>query len=293
MAADNKEFRKPRQAVIEKAFASGKPPKVVKPVVPVTVAPSARAPVLAAEAAVMAKPVKPLAVARPVVPAKPVAATKPIPPVAALPKPPVAAPAANAAVAIPPAPPAPIVAPAPFVPAPPATAAAAPVAPITTPEPTIQPKKEVSMNEQITDYGSKATLEQVAAKSKEAMEQGMKSLDEMSATAKDNVEALLASTKAATSGLEAIAREVADFSRKSFEETTAAARAMTTVKTPNELIQLQNDFAKTQFDSAVAEMSKLSETMLKLAGEIFEPMQNRIAVTTDKLKTAASTAFNR
>ena len=166
------------------------------------------------------------------------------------------------------------------------------------------------MNEQITDYGSKATealkngaanamangkatLEQVAAKSKEAMEQGMKSLDEMSATAKDNVEALLASTKAATSGLEAIAREVADFSRKSFEETTAAARAMTTVKTPNELIQLQNDFAKTQFDSAVAEMSKLSETMLKLAGEIFEPMQNRIAVTTDKLKTAASTAFNR
>ncbi len=166
------------------------------------------------------------------------------------------------------------------------------------------------MNEQLNDYGSKATealkngaanaiasgkaaFEQVSAKSKDAVEQGIKSLDEMSTHTKDNVEALLASTKAATSGLEAIAREVADFSRKSFEETTAAARAMTTVKTPNELIQLQNDFAKTQFDAAVAEMTKLSETLVKLAGEVFEPVQNRIAVATDKFKSAATSTFSR
>src|SRR5207237_9712740 len=95
----------------------------------------------------------------------------------------------------------------------------------------------------------KAAFEQVTAKSKETIESGMKQLDELSAMTKGNVEALLASTKAATAGLEAIAHQVADFSRKSFEETTAVARAMTTVKTPNEFMQLQNDFAKPQFDS--------------------------------------------
>ena len=68
---------------------------------------------------------------------------------------------------------------------------------------------------------------------------------------------------------------------------------MTTVKTPNELMQLQNDFAKTQFDAAITEMSKLSETLVKLAGEVFEPVQNRVAVATDKIKTAASTTFKR
>ena len=137
----------------------------------------------------------------------------------------------------------------------------------------------------------KAALDQVTTKSKEAIEQGMKSLDEMSTMAKGNVEALLASTKAATAGLEAIAHQVADFSRKSFEETTAAARAMTTVKTPNELMQLQSDFAKTQFDAAVAELSKLSETMVKLAGEVFEPVQNRVALATDKIKSAVGSTF--
>jgi phasin family protein len=139
----------------------------------------------------------------------------------------------------------------------------------------------------------KAALDQVTTKSKEAIEQGMKSIDEVTTMARGNVEALLASTRAATTGLESIAHMVADFSRKSFEETTAAARAMTTVKTPNELLQLQNDFAKTQFDAAITEMSKLSETLVKLAGEVFEPVQNRVAVATDKIKTAAATTFNR
>jgi len=107
----------------------------------------------------------------------------------------------------------------------------------------------------------------------------------MAGMARGNVEAMLESSRAAAQGIEQIAREVADFSRKSFEETTAAARAMTTVKTPNELVQLQNDFAKTQFDAAVAEMSKLSETMVKLMGEVFEPMQNRASAAAEKIKT--------
>lgn len=178
------------------------------------------------------------------------------------------------------------------------------------PIPTPEPKKEFSMNETITSMQNgtaeaiksgaenamsqgKAALEQVTAKSKEAIETGMKSIDEVTTMARANVEALLASTRAATSGLESIAHMVADFSRKSFEETTAAARAMATVKTPNELMQLQNDFAKTQFDAAITEMSKLSETLVKLAGEVFEPVQNRVAVATDKIKTVAATAFNR
>lgn len=191
-----------------------------------------------------------------------------------------------------------------------AAVVAEPVITNEAPAPTPEPKKVFSMNETMTNMQNgaadaiktgtenavsqgKATLEQMTAKSKEAIETGMKSLDEMSAMARGNVEALLASTKAATTGLETIAHQVADFSRKSFEETTAAARAMTTVKTPNELMQLQNDFAKTQFDAAISEMSKLSETLVKLAGEVFEPVQNRVAVATDKIKTVAATTFNR
>ncbi|MBV8973383.1 MAG: TIGR01841 family phasin [Sphingomonadaceae bacterium] len=135
----------------------------------------------------------------------------------------------------------------------------------------------------------KAAFDQVASKSREAIEHGMKQVDEFAGMARGNVEAMLASSRAAAQGIEAIAREIAEFNRKAFDETTAAARAMTTVKTPNELLQLQNDFAKTQFDAAVAEMSKLSETMVKLMGEVFEPMQARVAVATDKMKAMVGT----
>ncbi len=138
----------------------------------------------------------------------------------------------------------------------------------------------------------KAAMEQIATKSREAVEHGMKHADEIASMARGNVEAMLASSRAATAGLEAIASQVADFSRKSFEETTAAARAMTTVKTPNELMQLQNDFAKTQFDHAISEMSKLSETMVKLMGEVFEPIQKSATAATDKVKAMASSMTN-
>lgn len=130
----------------------------------------------------------------------------------------------------------------------------------------------------------KAAMEQVAAKSREAVEQGMKSIDELTTLARGNVEAMLASARAATSGIETLAQHVADFSRKSFEDTTAAARAMASVKTPNELLQLQNDFAKTQFDAAISELSKVSELLVKTAGEVFEPVQNRMSAAAEKIK---------
>ena len=131
----------------------------------------------------------------------------------------------------------------------------------------------------------KAAMEQMTAKSREAVEHSMKSLDEMTTMARGNVEALLASARAATAGIESIAAHVAEVSRKSFDEASAVAKAMTSAKTPNEMMQLQSDFAKTQFDGAVSELSKLTEMMVKLAGEVFEPVQNRAAIATEKLKT--------
>lgn len=132
----------------------------------------------------------------------------------------------------------------------------------------------------------KAAMEQVTAKAKDAAEASMKSIEEMTEVAKGNVEALLASARLAAAGFETLAAHISDVSRKSFETTTTAARALTSAKTPTELFQLQSEFAKTQFDSAVAEFSKLTEMLVKMSGEVMEPVQNRVAITTDKIKSA-------
>lgn len=130
----------------------------------------------------------------------------------------------------------------------------------------------------------KAAMEQVTAQAKDAVESSMKSLDEMTEVARGNVEALLASARVAAAGFETLAAHLSEVSRKSFESTTSTARAMASVKTPNELFQMQSDFAKAQFDSAVSEFSKLTEMMVKMSGEVMEPVQNRVAITTDKMK---------
>jgi phasin family protein len=132
---------------------------------------------------------------------------------------------------------------------------------------------------------SKEAMEKITSQAKDAAETSMKSIEEMTDLARGNVEAMLASARVAAAGFETLAAHISDVSRKSFEATTTAARAMTSAKTPNEMFQLQSDFAKTQFDHAVSEFSKMTEMMVKMSGEVMEPVQNRIAVANDKMKT--------
>jgi phasin family protein len=143
---------------------------------------------------------------------------------------------------------------------------------------TINAQTETAIN------NGKAAMEQVAAKSKEAVEASMKSLDELNDMARANIDALIASARVATTGVEQVMNHLTEVSKKSFEDTTAMVKGLTAAKTPNELMQMQSDFAKAQFDSAVAEYSKLTEMMVKLAGDVMEPVQNQVAVATDKMK---------
>lgn len=145
---------------------------------------------------------------------------------------------------------------------------------------TLNTQAETALN------SGKAAMEQVAAKSKEAVEASMKSLDEMTEMTRANVDALLASARVATTGVEQMVAHLTEVSKKSFEDATVAMKGLAAAKTPNELMQLNTDFAKAQFDSAVSEYSKLAEMMVKLTGEVMEPVQNQIAIATDKMKSA-------
>ncbi|WP_448586497.1 phasin family protein [Thermaurantiacus sp.] len=130
----------------------------------------------------------------------------------------------------------------------------------------------------------KANLETVVGKSQELVGTAVKSMTDMTEFTKGNVEALMASAKAATSGIETIAGVVVEHGKKSFEEATAALKAMAAAKTPSEFFQLQNEFTKGRFDHAVAAWSQLSETWLKVVGEIAQPVSNRVAVATEHMK---------
>ena len=119
-----------------------------------------------------------------------------------------------------------------------------------------------------------------------ALEKNARLLDELTELTRGNVEALVTSTKLAAKGVEAIGQEAAEYGRKSFEEASSVLRSFAEVKSPTDLFKLQSEFAKSQFDSIVAQNSKLSEAALKLAGEVFEPLSSRYSAAAERVKSA-------
>jgi phasin family protein len=130
-----------------------------------------------------------------------------------------------------------------------------------------------------------AVLGDAQARIKTAWDKQSKLGEELVELAKGNVEAVVASARVAAKHGEELGQEAADYSKKSFENAIALFRSFASVKSPTELFQLQSDFAKSSFDSAVAESSKVSEKLLKIAGEVTQPISNRYAVAAEKLKT--------
>jgi phasin family protein len=139
----------------------------------------------------------------------------------------------------------------------------------------------------VTDR-TQAMFGDVNARAKQTVERSSKIVEEMTDLTRGNVEALVASSKVAARGFETIAQDVAEFGRRSFEEASAAVKSFAEVRSATDLFRMQGDFARTAFDNMVAESSKMSESMIKLAGEVAEPITSRYSVAAERVKNIAA-----
>ena len=134
----------------------------------------------------------------------------------------------------------------------------------------------------------KTVFGDVNERAKAAAERSAKIVEELADLTRGNVEAIVASSKVAAKGIEALSQDAAEYGRKSFEDASAAIKSLTEVKSATDLFKLQGDFARAAFDSAVAESARLSETMLKIAGDVAEPITSRYTVAAERVKTLAA-----
>nr|WP_295372222.1 phasin family protein [uncultured Sphingosinicella sp.] len=132
-----------------------------------------------------------------------------------------------------------------------------------------------------------AAFGDVNERTKTAMEKSSRLMEEMTEITRGNVEAIVASSKVAARGVETLTQEAADFGRRSFEEASSTLKSFAEVKSPTDFFRLQSDFARAQFDAMVSETSKMSEAMIKLAGEVAQPITSRYTVAAERVKTIA------
>ena len=133
-----------------------------------------------------------------------------------------------------------------------------------------------------------AVLGDANGRAKVAVEKGQKLVEDLTDLTKGNVEALVESSKIAARGMETLGQEAADYGRRSFEEASAALKSFAEVKSPTDFFKLQGDFARSAFDGWVAQSSKASEAVIKLAGEVAEPITTRYSVAAERVKNAAA-----
>ncbi|MCA3572933.1 MAG: phasin family protein [Aestuariivirga sp.] len=105
----------------------------------------------------------------------------------------------------------------------------------------------------------------------------MKSFEEFQTFGKDGFEAYVASSTALTKGMQAMAQETAEFSRKSLEKSTAAFEKLTAAKSMEKALEAQQAFAKESYDAMVAQMTKLNELYISTAKEAFKPFEASLA----------------
>lgn len=153
----------------------------------------------------------------------------------------------------------------------------------------VRSTKEFPMVETIqamTDK-TKTMFAEANERAKAQLEKGAKAFEEAGAFHKGNIEAILESSKIAAKGAEKMGQDAAAYAKASYENATTAFKSFAAVKSPTELFKLQGDFARSAFDAWVAEASRSTEAALKLAGEIAQPIQNRVALAAEKIKVAA------
>jgi hypothetical protein len=101
----------------------------------------------------------------------------------------------------------------------------------------------------------------------------LKNFDDVQKLNKDNLDIAMKSFGAVSKGLQAIAVEVADYSKKSFEDSSAAFEKLLGVKSLEKAIEIQSDYAKSAYEGFVAGATRIGELYADIAKETYKPFE--------------------
>jgi len=105
----------------------------------------------------------------------------------------------------------------------------------------------------------------------------LKNFEDIQKLGKDNMDTAMKQFGTVSKGWQAIATEFADYSKKTFEDGSAALEKLFGAKTLEKAIEVQSEYVKTTYEGIVAEATKLGELYTDLAKESYKPLEGMIA----------------
>ena len=131
-------------------------------------------------------------------------------------------------------------------------------------------------------------LADAGERSQEAVRKSTEVAEELADVAKANVEAIVAAGRIAAAGAKSLGQDVVARGREGVEQASNAVKTLAEAKSPTEFFALQSEIARTSFDRMVSEGSRLTESLVKLAGEAMQPLSNRASQNIERVKNAVA-----
>ncbi|WP_227319478.1 phasin family protein [Acidisoma silvae] len=125
-------------------------------------------------------------------------------------------------------------------------------------------------------------VEDTKLKFNQGMTNTMKTAEEMLAFSQGNVEAFIKSGQIWSAGLQDISKQMASSAQSSYEEAMAAFKALTSVKSLKEAVDLQVGLARSAMEKSVAESNKYTDASFKLAEQAIAPISGRMTMAAEK-----------
>lgn len=105
----------------------------------------------------------------------------------------------------------------------------------------------------------------------------MKGYEDFQKTGQENFDNAVKNFEEVNKGVQAIASEVTDYTKKAIEDSSVAFEKLMGVKSVEQVIEIQTGYAKKAYDDYVSQASKLGEMYVTLAKEAYKPVEKALA----------------
>lgn len=110
---------------------------------------------------------------------------------------------------------------------------------------------------------------------KQAADRSLGALNEMNAQSRRNFEAMIASVTAATRGAEALSAQAVSYAKSAMEGQVEHMRALSSVRSLQEAIELQTSYARSAMEAYVGQMNKAADTLSTAMKDSVQPLSAR------------------
>jgi len=105
----------------------------------------------------------------------------------------------------------------------------------------------------------------------------MTKVEEFQQYGKEQFDAAVASANQFSVGVQSIANAYGEYAKKSFEDAKSYVEKLAGVKSIEKAVELQSEFAKTSYETFVAESKKIGELYTDLAKQAFKPYESLVS----------------